>query len=222
MKTRLWFAEQILLNLQDSNRNRDEKIDVREIYPIMDNQVNALVKQGFFENWKLGFGGIDDLYTTTFEWITPTDPANSGPSYFSLPVTSYTTLPKNQGIQDIYFQNDFSSVKKKYFAPVLIISFKDLSAYRSNMASGLQGRISCYIKNGIVYFDRGNINKVYGNIGLRLAVRDSSQILDNGPYAVPAEHEGTVINNCVAFFRARRQQPTDLIRDSNDAKVEVK
>src|SRR5690349_17815467 len=124
MKTRLWFAEQILLNLQDSNRNRDEKIDVREIYPIMDNQVNQLAKLGFFENWKLGFGGIDDLYTTTFEWVVVTDPANSGPSYFSLPVTSYVTLQKNQGIQDIYFQNDFSTVKKKYFAPVLIISFK--------------------------------------------------------------------------------------------------
>lgn len=222
MKTRLWYAEQTLLNLQDSNRNRDEKIDVREVYPILDNIVNALAKQGFFENWKLGFGGVDDLWTTTFEWLTVTDPANSGPSYFALPATSYVTLPKNQGIQDVYFQNDFASVKKKYFSPVIITSFKDQSAYRGNMASGLQGRISCYPKNGIIYFDRGNINKVYGPIGLRLALRDSSQVLDNAPYPIPAEHEKTVIDQAVAFFRSRRQQPTDLIKDQNDAKVEVR
>jgi len=222
MKTRLFYAEQILLSLQDANRNRDEKFDVREVYPIMDNIVNALAKQGFFENWKFGFGGIDDLFTTTFEWITPTDPANSSPSYFSLPVTSYVTLPKNQGIQDIYFQNDFTTVKKKYFAPVIITSFKDQSSFRSSMANGLQGRISCYIKNGVIYFDRGNINKVYGNIGLRLAVRDSSQILDNAPYPIPAEHEKTVIDQCVLFFRSRRDQGADLVRDQNDSKTVTK
>jgi hypothetical protein len=215
MKTKLLYAEDIRNNLYSSLLNRDTKIDYREIYLAMDRAANFFAKGAFFENWKLGTGTIDDLWITDFFPVTATDPVN-GNSFFTLPTSNYVTLPKNQGISDIYFLNDITKVTKKYFKPIIIKNFKDQAGFRSSLANDNQGRISCHIKNRIIYFDRGKINAQYGQLGIRLVLRDASVLQDTDVYPIPAEYEDQFIIKSILFFMEKRTKEADLIRDNND------
>lgn len=217
MRTRLWFGEQVLLALNDGLRNRDERIDIRECCVAVDNIVNELARANFLENWKLGFGQVGEQFVTRWENLTVNDPDNEGFSYFQIP-SNYVSLPPNGngGISEVYFMNNFTDVKKKYFDPIIVTSSRDVSTYRSNMAGGLQGRLSVSVRNGNLYFNTGLIGETYGNVGIALVIKDSSQITDTAPYPIPADIENVVISRCIQFFRERKQMPTDLVRDRVD------
>lgn len=216
IKNKWYFSEQVLLELQPDLRGRDEKVDQREILLRMDAIVNMLAKEGFLENWKYGFfGNVEEQFLTRFEWLTVTDGALDAPSVIELPA-GYVSLPKQIGIEQVYFKNDFAATTKKYFDPVIITSFKDRMTYRSNMAGNLEGRISCFPQGNSLVFDRANINADYGQIGIALMIRDSSAIGDTALYPIPANMEQVVIDQTVAWFRARLGQPQAAIKDSNE------
>lgn len=213
-RTKYGFAEEIMISLRDQFVGRDLQVDMREIVLKLDQLVNEFARQGWLENWKMNIGGdLDEMYLTTWDNLTVTDPTNKMPSYVTIPA-HYVSLPKNQGINQVSFTNDFSVAKKKYFDPIIITSFKDQSTYRNTVGEYLEERISCYPKNGILYFDRGNIFSTYGTISLRLVVRDSSAIADDAPYPIDAAIEKRVINELVAFYRERMAQPQDNIKDA--------
>lgn len=213
LRTKLYYGEQVLLELSSQLRNRDEKIELREAIIRIDAIVNQFARDGILLNWKMGYtNSIGDQFVTTWEFLTVTDPANGEPSYVALP-SHYVELPDNRGIDQVYFQNSFSAVKKKYFDPIIIRSYKAFATYRNNRAGRMEGRISCAPKNGNLVFDRGNINATYGPIGLRMVVRDSSEIADDAPYPIAADQEQLIISTCVDWFRARQSQRPDLIRD---------
>lgn len=217
MRSKYSFCEEIILELRDQFVGRDMQVDPREILLKLDQLVNEYAKAGFLENWKLRLGdGVDDQFVTTFEWLTVTDPSNKMPSYVQLPA-QYVNLPNNRGIDQIYFKNDFAVAKKKYFDPVIISSFKDVSSYRNTVGEYLEERIMCYPKDGYLVFDRGQINYRYGDIGIRLVVKDSSAIGDNDPYPIPADIEKRVINELVAFYRERMKQPQDPVKEGTAA-----
>lgn len=217
MKTRLWFSEQVMNSLQDGLRNRDERLDQREVMVQIDNVVNELARTNFLENWKLGFGQIGEQFVTRWEFLPVTDPANEGNSYFQIP-SNYVNLPPNGngGISEVYFANSFTDVKKKYFDPIIITSSRDVSTYRNNMAGGIQERLSVSVRNGYLYFNTGLVSQTYGDVGIALVIKDSSQITDTAPYPIPADIENAVISKTIDFFRSRRMQPTDLTRDRVD------
>lgn len=211
LRTKLYYGEQILRELSSSPLNRDMPISIREAIIRVDAVVNAFAKEGILKNWQK-YGGIDDQYIQTIEWVNANDPANGEPSTLQIP-SHYVELPRNQGIEQVYFQNSFSAVKKKYFQTVIIRDWKSVSTYRNNRAGRMEGRISCAPKNGYLVFDRGNINATYGPIGLRIVGRDSSAIGDTDPYPITADMEQIVITTCVQWFRERLSQQPDLIRD---------
>ncbi len=213
LRTKLYYGEQVLNELSSQLLNRDFKIDIREAIIRIDAIVNAFAREGILQNWKVGStNNIEDAFTTTWEWITVTDPTNGEPSYFQIPA-HYVQLIDNRGIEQVYFQNSFSAVKKKYFNPVIIRSYKNVAAYRTNRAGNMEGRLSCSPKNGYLVFNKGNINATYGPVGIRLIVRDSSAIADDAPYPLPADMEQIVIAAAVQWFRERQAQKSDLIRD---------
>lgn len=216
MRTKWSYAESVLKELQNDFVGRDIKVDAREVLLRLDAMVNEMAKVGFLDNWKMGHGPtVDEQFITTWEWIAVTDPASKLPSYFTIPA-NYANLPRNGGIEQIYFENAFSGNKKRYFDPVIIKNFRDVAKYRNNMAGNLEGRLSGYPKGRTFYFDRGNIGATYGQVGIRLVIRDSSVIGDNDPYPIPADIEQTIIDRLVEWFRKRREQPTDTIKDAND------
>lgn len=216
LRSKWSFSEEVISALQPDYTSRDLSIDPREVLLRLDQIVNEQAKLGTLENWKMNRDEfIDDTWITTWEWLTLTDPANKANSYVQLPATPMD-LPDNRGVDQVYFKNDFSAVKKKYFDPIVITSFRDVSTYRNTMGGELEGRISCYIKNGYLYFDRGDVNATYGQIGLRLVVKDASAIGDNDPYPIPADRQRLVIDMCIDFFRKKLAQVGDEIRDDKD------
>lgn len=216
LRSKLSFSEEIRSALDADFGTRDMQVDPREIMLKLDQVVNEHARLGDLENWKMNKGEfVDDTFTTSFEWLTVTDPSNKMPSYVQLPATP-VALDTNRGIDQVYFKNDFSAVKKKYFDPVIITSFKDLSSYRNTLGGELHGRISCYPKDGYLVFDRGNINATYGDIGIRLVVRDASYLGDNDPYPIPADRQHIIIDSVIKFFRDKLAQATDHIRDTID------
>ena len=223
-RTKLSFCEEIMLELRDQFIGRDMQLDQREILLKLDQLVNEYAKSGFLENWKLNTGnGIDDQYITEWTALAVTDPTNKMPSYVSLPA-HYADLPRNQGLNQVSFTNSFSDNKKKYFDPIIITSFRELSTYRNTVGEYLEERISCYPRNGKLVFDRGSIAATYGTVDIRLVVKDSSAIADDAPYPIPADIEKKVINELVAFYRERMAQPQDNIKDaqSNETTISTK
>lgn len=215
LRTAIGFAEEVLNQLRDQLVGRDIQIDLREIILSLDQMVNEEAKNGFFENWKIfNSTSVDEMYLTRWEWITVTDPTNKGASFFQIPA-HYAVLPYNEGINQVYFSNDFTlGAKKKYFDPVIITSFQDVSANRNTVGEFLEGRISCYPRNGNMYFDRGQINAKYGQVGIALVVRDASAIASDAPYPIPADKQSIIINKLVAMYRMRLAQPQDNIKDA--------
>lgn len=218
-KTKNWYSDQVLDGLREQFPNRDLKIDPREVFIALDQRVNAMAKANYNERSKNRQGGTtDEQFLTRFEWLTPTDPNRKANSYVTLP-SNYSDLPNNLGIDNVYFKNDPTAVKKKYFSPVIITTFRDQATYRDNMARNMEGRISVYLQGKFLMFDRGNINATYGDVGLSLVVRDFSTLADGDLYPIPAAMEGPVVDDLITFFRTRLMQPQDLIRDSVDKSV---
>lgn len=215
LKTKLWYSEQVLNQLQDGFRNRDEKFDQREILVQFDNVINRMAKENYLENWKLGVCGVDDLWTTKFDNIVVNDPDDEGPSWVTIPA-SYVILPRGTGIQEVTFVNDFETVTKKYFSTVYIVSEKDAISYRRNPAGSMQGGISVFPRGGKLYFSSGMIGSTYGNVSISLVIKDSTAISDSAPYPIPANVEAQAISECVQWFLMRRSLPETAVRDGKD------
>lgn len=215
IKTRQYYGEQVLNNIAGASlRNRDERVDIREVYLVIDQIVNRLAKEGFLENWKMGFGGVDELWLTRFEWLEPTDADDDGPSYVTLPAT-YSPLPKLQGINEVYFENSFDSVKKKYFDTIMVISRREFVDYRNNPAGNLEGLVACYPQGNTLVFNKPNINAVYGRVGMALVIKSSFDIADSAPFPIPASIESQLIQEATDIFLKRRFTPGDAVRENN-------
>lgn len=212
MKTKSFYAEQVLIELQDDFRNLDFKIDEREVFLRMDAMVNELAAKNYFENWKLSGASIDEGFITTWEPVAVVDQNNGLPSYFIFP-SNYAALPRNAGINEVYPIKFISENQP----PVVIMSHTDYRRYLSNPASKMGGRLAGYPHGGRFYFTTCEVGKNYGNMGVRLVVRDSSTIGDNDLYPIPADKENEVVATLVQWFRDRRLQPTDSVRDNKDA-----
>lgn len=210
-KTKRWFAEQILTEIQNDHENIDRKLEERDVYPRMDAIVNELAAKNYFENWKLGGYGVDDQFITTFEPITVVDQLNGNPSYFVFPA-NYASLPRNGGISEIYPLRWITMNQ----APVVVMSHEDYRRYISNPASNMQGRLAGYPQGARFYFTQCDVKKKYGDMGVRLIIRDSSQIAEDAPYGIPADKENFLISTCVAWYRTKREVPTDSVRDNKD------
>jgi len=212
MQTKRFFAEQVLRELQDDYRNMDFKIDEREVFLRLDAVVNDLAKKSYFENWKLTGSTLDEQYITTWEPVVVVDQPNSNPSYLVLPA-SYAALPRNRGIDEVY-PLKFNTTHQP---AVIILSHTDFRQFANNPARDMQGRLYAYVQGNRLYFGTCDVGSKYGkNFGVRLVVRDSSQIADDELYPIPADQQQNVITICVEWFQNRRAQPTDSVRDDKD------
>lgn len=215
VKSKLYFSELCLKELNSQFRNRDEKIDQREVIIRIDQIVNAGAKAGIFESWNMGERAIDDQFTTTWDgrlnsWLAITDVSDTGESYFTIP-SNYVVLPKNGGIVQVYLE-------KNYFDPVAILSPAEASTIRNTLAGNLEGRIGVYPRGGRMYFiGRQNVGSKYGGAGLQLVIRDASAIADDAPYPIDAAQEHLVIEQTVKWFRDRKNQGADTVRESVDS-----
>ncbi len=211
-KTRVFFGESVLNELQSGFRTSDEKIDIREVYIRLDAMVNERARAGYFANWELKLAGLDESFITTWETVIVTDLPHGQLSYLTLP-TVPIDLPNNGGIIEI--------CPKKYFRTgnnhsVVVMSRQDYRTYNNTMAASMQGRLSGYPQGMKFIFTKDNVKKQYGDMLVRLAIRDSSFLSDTDVYPIPADKEQEIISQCVAWFMARKARVQDTIRDGND------
>ena len=212
MRTKKYYSEQIVNGLVNGYPNIDWKLDERDIFTCMDTVVNSLAKAGFLTNWKMGVAGVSENFITTWDEVVVTDQTESRPSYLTLPV-NYADMPMERGIDEIW-PLKFQAEGKNH--SVVILNHKDVRLYSNNMAGNWQGRLAGFPQADKFYFTICDVKKRYGNMGLRLVVRDSSIIGIDAPYPIPADAELMVIKACVDWFREKRAIPQDKIRDKID------
>jgi len=212
IKTKRFYAQRVIEQLQNDYPNLDLKIDERDVFPVMDDAVNKLAAQNYFDNWKFTGEGIDEAFITTFPEVEVTDQGDEQPSYFTFP-SNYAALPKNRGIDEIYplqFQQrgqDFS---------VVIMSHTDYRRFKNLYAGSLEGRLGGYPEGMKFIFTSCGVKKKYGNMGVRLVVRTAADIAIDASYPIPANWEGEVIKQVMTFFVMKRGEPTDEVRDAKD------
>jgi len=174
--------------------------------------VNKLAAQDYFENWKMTGQGIDSQFLTWWDEIVVSDFGDDKPSEFTFP-SNYAALPNNRGIEEIYplkFQqrgNDHS---------VVIMSHSEYRGYKDLYAGKLEGRLGGYPRGDKFIFTSCGVKSKYGNMGLGLVVRSSSDIAIDAPYPIPSNWEGEVIKQVMTFFVMKRAEPTDEVRDAKD------
>lgn len=209
-----WVAQQVIVELQNDKPNIDFKIDEREIFLRMDAEVNQMARQSFFDNWKFSGANIDEQFLTRWDGdnaITVIDQPNGQPSYLELPA-SWVDLPRNRGIDEIW-----PLEYGEYSQSVIITSHRDKRLYQNNKAGNMQGRLSGYPRGRQFVFNECDVAKKYGEkFGVALLIRDSSQIGYDEIYPIPADKLKALILILVTWYRSRRDQPTDRVRDSND------
>lgn len=212
LNTKKYYAERVILALQNDYPNLDFKIQLREVYPVIDDIVNAMAEKDYFDNWKMSGQHIDEQFITTWDEITVVDQDNENPSYFVFP-SNYAALPNNRGIDEIWplkFQigdRDHS---------VAIMSHADYRRYKGMYASYLEGRLGGYPQGDRFYFTTCGVKKKYGDVGLRLVIRSSKDITVDAPYPIPSNRVGEVIQAAIEYFTNKRLQPTDEVRDKKD------
>lgn len=211
MKTKRFYSEQVKLLLQNDYENIDSKIDERQIFIMLDNVVNRMARESFFENWKLTGSGVDEQFITTFD-VTVVDQTNGKPSYIDLPV-NYAALPWNSGINEIY-PKKWEQINQP---SVVIMTHTDFRRYANNPARGMAGRLYGYLEGYRLLFGTCDVGKKYGtNFGARLVIRDSSLINEDTVYPIPADRVDAVIQEVVKLLTLKRAQDTDVVRDNND------
>lgn len=212
MRNKNYYSERVISGLINDFPDIDWKLDPRDIMAVLDSIVNNQARAGYLENWKLGAPGFSEHFLTTWDNITVVDQNDGLPSYFEMPI-NYVDLPMQRGIDEIWPlrpQNDGKNHS------VVIMSHRDIRLYASNMAGSLEGRLGGFTQNDRFIFNQCGVKKKYGNMGLRLAVRDSSLIGSDKPYPIPADKEEIIIQMAIAFFREKRATPANRVRDKID------
>jgi hypothetical protein len=215
MKSKRFFSDQIILKLQNDYPNQDLKISEREVFTRIDAIVNHMAAGNFLANWKLSGAGIDEGFITTWEPVLVTDLPNGKSSYLTFP-SNWAGLPKNRGIDEVY-PLKYNTTDQP---AVVILSHSDYRLYQNNPASSMQGRLYGYVRGMDLIFGTCDVGKKYGKeFGVRLVVKDSSQIAINEIYPIPSDTEGDVVDAVVKWFVEKRLQTTDEVRDNKDSGI---
>lgn len=217
-KTKRYFAQVVMNELQRNFKNADFKIREQEVWARMDQVVNKMARDSFFANWQFSGGTVDEQFITTWtddNAITIVDQDDGKPSYLELPA-NYADLPRNGGIQEIWpmtYINGFQSV--------VIMSHKDARLYQNLKAGNMQGRLSGYPEGRRFYFRAANVGTDYSEkFGVRLVGINSSLIALDAIYPIPADKEQDVTDRLIAYFLAKQQAPLEVVRDGNNQSVE--
>lgn len=214
-ETKKYYSDRILKNLMDAFPNGDVKVGEREIFVVVDDIVNSMAVDNYFDNMKLYGASVDEGFVTTWDGadaIDVVDPDDGeGQSYITLPATP-VALPKNGGVLEVWPLN-FSkgSVKLRDHA--------DIRRTRNLMSGGMQGQLGGYRRGNLFVFDQIGVSKNYSKkFGVRLVVKDSTAISTTGFYPIPADMKEEVIRRATLYFRERREgTPTDTVRDKVDS-----
>lgn len=213
LKTKRFYAQRVISLIMNNEPNMDFKIDERDIFVQLDAVVNQYAEQNYFDNWKVSGEGIDEHFITEFSPITVIDQEDGLPSYFDFPI-NYAALPNNRGIDEIFplkFREEGAQS-----SPVVVMSNLESRRYGNLQAGSMQGRLSGYPKGRRFMFRQCGVKAEYGDMAVRLVIRDSTEIGVDEFYPIPSNFENRIVSEVAAWFLKKRANPTDTVRDKND------
>lgn len=218
MKTKRLFSEIVINEIRRNYPNADSVIREQEVWLRMDQIVNRLAKQSYFDNWAFTGGHSDEQYITSWvdeNAIQVVDQPHGKPSYLILP-SNYADLPRNGGIEEIWPMTYAAGSNS-----VVIMSHRDYRRYQTNKAGNMQGRLYGYPQGQKFIFSRANVGTDFSEkFGVRLVIRDSSAIGLDAPYPVPSSAEQAIIDQLIEYFTGKLLRPMDKVRDGNEQPIE--
>lgn len=218
MKTKRLYSQIVQNEIRRKYPNADSLVREQEIWLRMDQLVNRLAKQSYFDNWAFTGGHADEQYITTWadeNAIQVVDQPHGKPSYLILP-SNYADIPRNGGIEEIWPMT-YSGGSNS----VVVMSHRDYRRYQTNKAGNMQGRLYGYPEGRKFIFGKANVATDYSEkFGVRLMIRDSSMIDLDAPYPLPSSAEQAIIDQLIAYFSAKLLQPMDAVRDGNEQPIE--
>jgi hypothetical protein len=212
IQTKKKIADRVISRLQNAYPNIDFRaIRMPYVYVIVDDIINSLARQNYFQNWKLTMAGLDECFITTWEGdagIDVVDPEEDQ-SYIELPATP-VALPMNNGVQEVWPQNfEYGSVRLRQHS--------EIRRTRNLMSGNMQGELGGCLVGTKFKFDQTDVGKNFSQkMNLRLAVKDSTAIAENAPFPVAADLLEEIIERAYIYLSGKREELTDTIRDSND------
>lgn len=207
------IADRVIARLQASYPTIDMRwLRLPYVYIVVDDQANAMAKANYFQNWKLGWQGVDECFVTTWDGangITVVD-VDGDQSYIELPATP-VSLPGNSGVLEVWPQN-FA------FGEVHLRQHADIRRTRKLMSGNMQGELGGCVKGTRFMFDQIGVGKKYSlKFNVRLVVKDSTAISETAPYPIAADLVDELVERAYLYLAGKRNEIQDTVRDGNDS-----
>jgi hypothetical protein len=205
IRTKYYFAEQIMKKVASGDRPRDEKLEAEEVILEMDQVLCELANQNFTENFTL-FQTMDvnEMYLFRPDPITITD--NNAGSRITLPAR-YADLPGQLGIYECYLNN-------KRRDRIIIRKPRSVRRNSFTMAGPMEQRLWGYPQGLQLIFSVNDLSKICKTVNVALIVTDSSQISDDAVYPVPPNKEALFIQTVYEKMMGQTSVPEDNVNDS--------
>ncbi len=197
---------QILNDLYPEGQSTDDKIDARDVRPILDQKANYLAKACWFANMEFGFKEVDSAYQATFTNIPVQLDQDMNEYYLELPAAPIA-LPNDRGISAIapmkQRQNLVKLVPQNFAA-----NYKNLHAGKAIFGKGNTVGFVEKQPNGKTHI-RFAEKPTWAKAFVRMGIVDTSALDDNADYPVAADRLGELITSVVNDLKPRLGMPVD-------------
>jgi hypothetical protein len=209
IQTKKKVADRVISKLQDAYPNIDFRaIQIREVFLVVDDIVNRKARENYLQNWKMGFAGVDEAFITTWDAVSVVD-VEGQQSYIELPATP-VALPMGDGVEVCPVNFEFGAVRQR--------KHSDVRRTRTLMSGNMQHQLGGYREGTRFVFDQVNVGKNFSQtMKVRMPIKDSTAISETGSYPIAADLMEEIIDTAVQYFYEKRENPTDVVRDGNDA-----
>lgn len=208
-KTKKYYAEIVLRDVNSRDRNRDEKLDLREIYQKLDQVTNKYARLNLFENMRMDDKSVNEQFITTFKNVAiQQNTEHNGLPYSELPA-KYAALPHGKGIVEIR-PVDKPDLR---FIPMGNNQYKQM---RNNYANRLGGYYGFFPEENRIYYVNKDIS--VKKVNIRLVITDASQINNDSVYPIPPDYEDIILMETTQWFLQTDQLNEDKVNDGVNLK----
>lgn len=203
--TKAEVIEQVLSILYPEGRSTDDKIDERDVRPVLDQRANYLAKAGWFANMNSGYKGIDTAYLATFKNLEVKLDQDMNEHYIELPATPIQ-LPQQRGL-DLVAPMKQRGNAMKIVQQNFAANFKNLHAGKAITANASAGYMEKQPdgKTHVRFIEKPNFTRAF----VRMGIVDTSALNDDAEYPVAPDMLGELVLAVANDLKPRLGMPVD-------------
>lgn len=194
-----------------AERNRDEKVDQRDVEARIISEINRAAKLGLFESMKMDYKSVGSCYITTFRDVAVQKDPDLDLAYCDMPA-AHIELPYGKGIDYVgpmiarekeFIPTDNHNSFRKSYSP--FASLETMIGYWTELGpSGMR----LYFNRDIVTTD--DIDKLL----IRLVIVDASVINRDAPLQMDPATEADIFDRVLEHFSAVDKSGKDITNNS--------